>query len=227
MIRLGDLLLLPLRVAAEIDHFHAIEQRTGNVLDEVGRGDEQHLAQIERHTEIVVGERIVLRGIEHFEQRARRITLIRLTELVDFVEQEDGILAARLLHALDDAAGHGTHIGAAMPADVGFVTGTTERHADVLTTECARDRLRDAGLADTRRAIEEQDRTTYHRAGLGFARVGDLPFLTGARVQRRIGIAGVALELRQGTRPSWRLRPRSAARSCRTARNSGCDPSHP
>ena len=66
----------------------------GNVLDEVRRRDEQHLAQVERHAEIVIGERVVLRRVEHLEQRARRIALERHAELVDLVEQEDGILRA-------------------------------------------------------------------------------------------------------------------------------------
>ena len=110
----GDLLLLALGVAGEIHHFHPVEQRTGNVLDEIGRRDEEHLAQVERHAEIVVHERVVLGRIEHLEQRARRIALERDAELVDLVEQEDGILGAGLLHPLNDAAGHGADVGAAV-----------------------------------------------------------------------------------------------------------------
>ena len=52
----------------------------------------------------MVGERVVLRGVEDLEQRARRIALERDAELVDLVEQEHRVLGARLLHALEDAA---------------------------------------------------------------------------------------------------------------------------
>ena len=86
---LGDLRLFALRVARELDDFHAVEERTGNVLDEVRGRDEQHFAQVERNAEVVIGEGVVLRRIEHLEQRARRIALERHAELVDFVEQED------------------------------------------------------------------------------------------------------------------------------------------
>ena len=72
---LRDLRLLFLGVAGEVHDFHAIEQRTGNVLYEVRGRDEQHFAQIERNTEVVIGEGVVLRRVEDLQQRARRITL--------------------------------------------------------------------------------------------------------------------------------------------------------
>ena len=56
---------------------HAVQQRAGDVLEEVGGGDEEHLREIERHAEVVVGERVVLRRIQHLEQRRRRIALER------------------------------------------------------------------------------------------------------------------------------------------------------
>ena len=49
-ITLGDFCFLGFGISGEIDHFHPIEQRSRNVLDEIRRADEQHLAQIERHT---------------------------------------------------------------------------------------------------------------------------------------------------------------------------------
>ena len=103
----GDLPLLPLGVAGELHHLHPVEQRPGDVLDEVRRGDEQHLAQVERHAEVVVHEGVVLRRVEHLEQRARRVALERDAELVHLVQQEHRVLGAGLLHALDDPAGHG------------------------------------------------------------------------------------------------------------------------
>ena len=42
-IALGDLELLALRVAGEVDRLEPIEQRTGDALQEVGGRDEQHL----------------------------------------------------------------------------------------------------------------------------------------------------------------------------------------
>ena len=71
----------------------------GDVLEEVGGGDEQHLREVERHAEVVVGEGVVLRRVEHLEQRRRRVALERHAELVDLVEQEDRVLGAGLASA--------------------------------------------------------------------------------------------------------------------------------
>ena len=84
-------------------------------------GDEQDLRQIERHTEIVIGEGVVLRRIEHFEEGRGRIALERDAQLVHFVEQEDRVLRSRLLHALNDPSGHGTHIRPPVAADIGLI----------------------------------------------------------------------------------------------------------
>ena len=119
----------------------------------------KHLAQIERHAEVVIHEGVVLRRIEHLEQRARRVALERDAELVHFVQQEHRILGARLLHALDDPSRHGADVGAPVSADVGLVPGATERDADVLPSHRPGDRLGDRGLADARRAHKEQDRS--------------------------------------------------------------------
>jgi hypothetical protein len=92
---LGDLRLLALGVAGELHDLHAVHQRPRDVLREVRRGDEQALAQIERHAQVVVDERVVLRRVEHLEQRGRRVALEALPELVHLVEQEDRVLGAR------------------------------------------------------------------------------------------------------------------------------------
>ena len=192
-ILLRDLRLLALRVARELDDFHSVEQRARDVLNEIGGRDEQHFAQVERYSEIVIGEVVVLRRIEHLEQRARRIALERHAELVDFVEQEDGILRARLLHALNDATGHRADVGAPVAADVGLVARAAERDADVLASERTRDRLRDRRLADARRSDEEQDRSLRHRAGLRLLRIGDRPVSSSAvaELRRRVFLASL------------------------------------
>jgi hypothetical protein len=133
---LRDLRLLALGVAGELDDLHAVEQRTRNVLDEVRRRDEQHLAQVERHAEVVIGERVVLRRIEHLEQRARRIALERRRACRPRRAGRPGS-SSRLLHALDDAARHGADVGAAVAADVGLVARAAERDAHVLASERA------------------------------------------------------------------------------------------
>src|SRR5262249_30519940 len=78
---LRDLRLFALGVARELDDFHAVEQWSWDVLNKVRRRDEQHFTQIERNAEVVIGEVVVLRGVEHLEQCARRIPLERNAKL--------------------------------------------------------------------------------------------------------------------------------------------------
>ena len=134
----GDLELLLLGVAGELHDLHAVEERPRDVLDEVGGRDEQHLGEVERHAEVVVGEGVVLRRVEHLEQRRRRVALVRDAELVHLVEEEDGVRRAGLLHPLDDAARHGADVGAPVAADVGLVAHAAERDAHVLAPHRAR-----------------------------------------------------------------------------------------
>ncbi len=86
---LGDLHLFELGVARKADHFHAVLQRRRNGVQHVGGGDEEDLAQIVFDVEVVIHEHEVLFGIEHFEQRGRRIAAEIGGHLVHFVQHED------------------------------------------------------------------------------------------------------------------------------------------
>ena len=81
-----------------------------------------HLGKVEIHLEVMVVERPVLLGIEHFEQCGGRIATKIRGHLVDFVEKEQRIAYAALREVLDDLARHGTDVGPAMTADFRFVT---------------------------------------------------------------------------------------------------------
>ena len=90
-----DVDLLLLGVTGEFEDLHAVAQRLRNRIHPVGRGDKEHLRQIERHVEIVIAERRVLLRVEHFHQRRRRIAAEIAAELVDLVQHEDGVDASR------------------------------------------------------------------------------------------------------------------------------------
>ena len=71
-------------------------------------------------------EGIVLFGVEHLQQGTSRVTIVCvLRYLVYLVKDEDGVRRTCLLDVLDDAAWHGTDIGAAMTANLGLVVQTT------------------------------------------------------------------------------------------------------
>jgi len=82
----------------------------------VGGGYEEDLREVVLDVEVVIDEHEILFGIEHFEQRRRGIAAEVHRHFVDFVEHEDRVLGAGFLHHLDDLAGHGSDVGAAMAA---------------------------------------------------------------------------------------------------------------
>ena len=100
----------------------------------------QHAREIEGDLEVVIAEGVVLLGVEHLEQRRRRVAAEVGAELVDLVEQEDGIARARAPQALQDAARHRADVGAPVAADLGLVAHAAERRARELAAHRARDR---------------------------------------------------------------------------------------
>ena len=144
--------LLVGRVAVEPDHFHAVDERARDGVGDVGRRDEQHVRQVELDVEVVIAERVVLRRVEHLEQRRRRIAAPVGAELVDLVEHDDGIHRAGVAQRAHEPPGQRADVGAAMAADLGLVADAAERHPDELPAGRPRNRLADRGLAGSRRA---------------------------------------------------------------------------
>ena len=161
-----DLELLVLGVAGEVDHFHAVAQRPRDVVEDVRGADEHDPRQVERHAEVIVAEGRVLLGVEHFEQRRGGIALVAAAELVDLVEHHDAVAAAGAADALQDVAGQGADIGAAMAADLGLVMRAAEADADEFAPGGARDALAQRGLADAGRPDKAQDRAAAVRVEL-------------------------------------------------------------
>ncbi len=101
----------------------------------IRRCHEHYVRQIERQLHKVVAEGVVLFGVQHFKQCCRWIAAEVSRHLIDLIEQEDRINASCCLHPLDNPAGHSTNIGAAVPADLSFITHPAERDADELTVQ--------------------------------------------------------------------------------------------
>src|ERR1700691_2324933 len=155
-----DLDLFVLGVAGNADDLHAVHQRLRHA-QRVGRGDEHHVRQIVIDLEIMVVEGSVLLGIEHFQQRRRRIAAPIGAELVHLIQQEERVRCLRLLHALNDLAGHGTDIGSAVTADFSLVAHAAQRHAHETAPGGPGHRLAERGLAHAGRTDQAQDRPLH------------------------------------------------------------------
>jgi hypothetical protein len=130
-----------------------------NRIQQVCGRHEHDLRQIERNVEIVVGERVVLLGVEHLEERGSRVAAEVRTQLVDFVEHEQRIVRACLPQALEDATRQRADVRPSMSSDLGLIANSAEREAHELATHGARDRAPQRGLACSGRADEAEDRS--------------------------------------------------------------------
>src|SRR6266481_489447 len=101
-------------------------------------------SEVERHAEIGVDEGVVLRRVQHLQQRRGRIAPPVRADLVDLVEHEDGILRLGAAQPLDDAPGERADVRAAMAPDLRLVAHAAERHAHELSPERPGDALAQA-----------------------------------------------------------------------------------
>ena len=114
--------------------------------------------EIELEIEVVVAERVVLRRIEHLEQRRGRIAAPVGADLVDLVEQDHRVHRPGVAQGPDEPARQRADVRAPVAADLGLVADAAERHPDELASERTGDRLADRGLAGAGRADEGEDR---------------------------------------------------------------------
>ena len=97
-----DLELLVLGVALQAQDFHAVLQCRGDGMSHICGRDKEDLREIVVDVEVVILEGRVLLRIEHFEKRRSRIAAKVRSHLVDFIEQEDGVLGPRPFHVLNN-----------------------------------------------------------------------------------------------------------------------------
>ncbi len=172
-----DQQLLTVGVARELDHLHPVEQRRGDRGKRICGRDEEYAREVEGDLEVVIAEGVVLFGIEHFEQRRRRVAPEVGAELIDLVEQEHGISRTRAAQALQNPARHRTDIGAPVAANLRFVANPAERRANEVSIHRAGDRATERGLADAGRADEAEDRTLRFGCELAHREVLEDAFL--------------------------------------------------
>ena len=106
----------------------------------------------------MIGERVVLRRVEHFEQRRRRVAAKIRADLVEFVEQNHRIAAFDAAQRLDDASGHRADVSAAVAANLGFVAHSAQRDAREFAAERVGHAFAERRFADAGRADEAEDR---------------------------------------------------------------------
>ena len=109
---------------------------------------------------------MVLRRVQHLEQRRTRIAAVVRADLVDLVEQHDGVHRSRLADRPHQPARQRADVGAPVATDLGLVAHAAEGDANELAAQRPRHALTQRGLADT-------GRTGQHHDGTGTASADD------------------------------------------------------
>ncbi|MNV11974.1 hypothetical protein D3C71_1025570 [compost metagenome] len=105
----------------------------------------------------MIAKSVVLLGVQHLQQRTRRVASEVRAQLVDLVQQEQRIARAHLRQALQHLARQRADVRAAVPTDFSFVAHATQGHAHVLAARGLGNGLPQRGLAHARWPHQAQD----------------------------------------------------------------------
>ena len=122
----GNLELFLTGIAWQGNDLHPVEQRPGNGIQGIRRGDEKNLAQVKRDFQIMIVKRHVLLAIQHFKHSGRRIALIIGPHFINFIQQYKRIVGLCLLHPGNNPSRHSADISFAVPADFGFIPDASQ-----------------------------------------------------------------------------------------------------
>ena len=84
-VRLRDVQLFLVGVAAELDDLHAVQKRARDRVHRVCCRDKQNVAEIQRDLKEIVAESVILLGVKDLEQRGGGVAAIVRAQLVDLV----------------------------------------------------------------------------------------------------------------------------------------------
>jgi hypothetical protein len=118
--------LLVDRVAVEANDLHAVEERARDRVGHVGSRNEEDLRKVQLDVEVVVAERVVLRRVEHLEERGRRVSTPVGADLIDLVQHDHGVHRLRVPEGADQSPRERTDVRAAVPADLCLVAHSAQ-----------------------------------------------------------------------------------------------------
>ncbi len=144
-----DLDLVLIEVAAQVHDLQPVAQGRRDALLDVGGSHEDHFAQVEGKVQVVVHEGVILRGVQDLEQGGGRVATFA-AQLVQLVQDDDRVSGPGPADCLNDAAGHGPDVGAAVAADLGLVAHSPQGHSLATPPQRLRRGLRQRGLAGAR-----------------------------------------------------------------------------
>ena len=117
-------------VAAQLYHFHSVQQGLGNGVQAVRCTHKQHMGQIIRLFYEMIAESIILLPIQHFKE-CGRVAVMRNAQLIHLVQKHQRIYSSCLLHRVNDAPRHRANICPPVSANFRFILYAAQRHTDI------------------------------------------------------------------------------------------------
>ena len=120
----------------------------------------------------MIREGIILLRIQHFQQRAARITAVIVGKLINLIQHHNRIRNSASLDAFHDAARHRSNVCTAVSANFRFVARAAQTDADIFPVQRPGNALPDGSFAGTRRTYKQKN-----RAGLFLVQIHDRDLL--------------------------------------------------
>ena len=155
---LRDFHLLLSQVAAYVYDLHTVQQCRLYRIDAVSCRDEEDVRKVVVQIQIVIVEGAVLLRVESLEKCRRRIALEIGRKLVYLVQHDYRVRSACFLYAVQDTSRQRTDISLSVTSDFGLVVHTAQRDSHIFSVKRFGHRLTQAGLTDSRRAVQAEDR---------------------------------------------------------------------
>ena len=92
----GNMIFFILRITGNLDDLHTVQQRPGNRLHIVCRGDKQDFRQIQGNLNIMIRKFIILLRIQHLQQRRGSVPFIIAADFINFIQKHQRVFHSGL-----------------------------------------------------------------------------------------------------------------------------------
>ena len=111
----------------------------------------------------MITECAVLFRIQYFQQGCCRVTVMRNTQFIHFIKQDQRIHCTCLFHGIDDSTGHCADICSSVAADLCFILHAAQRHSHIFSVHRFCNGTSDGCFTYTGRAHQTKDGRIFLR----------------------------------------------------------------
>ena len=154
---LCDHQLLFIRIRAQLNDLHTVQQRPRDRIQGIRGGDKQHIGKVKGDLNVVIPVGAVLFPVQHLQQGRTGIPPIVGTHFINLVQQDHRVGCSCLGHSGHNPAGHSAHISFSVAADVRLIMNAAQRNTNHFPVETSGDGIGNGGLSHTGRAHQTQN----------------------------------------------------------------------